>query len=130
MKKSISTFALFTLLAATSAVAQTQDNVSFAICGTTEGSIKQADLSNCSVLIPINKNLTIKSFTISILAPNVEVKKQGSFTDYSCTGSQISPSALEALKKASPANKILIEEIIASDGKADKKYPSFQIHIK
>ncbi len=130
MKKSILTFLLFTLIGTSLLLGQAKEAVKFGICGTTENTIKQADISKCNVLMPLNKNLIISSFTLAIFTKSTDAKTKGVYVDYACVGNKLSDAATDALKKAPVGTKFLIESIVASDGKTESKYSGISMEIK
>jgi hypothetical protein len=132
MKKSILTFAVFAFFSATSMMAQTtSQDVKFALCNTTNGMVKQADFASCTTLIPLNKNVTVTSFTVSVFVPDATNAAGGAYVDYQNTGNKLSAEAMAAIKKIAPNDaKVLVSNIVATDGKAEKKYAGFEMHVK
>ena len=130
MKKSILTFVLFTFFGTSLVLGQAKETVKFGICGTSENIIKQTDISKCNVLMPLNKNLNISSFTLAVFTKGNDAKAKGVYVDYACIGNKLSDAAMEALKKAPVGTKFLIESIVASDGKTESKYPGISMEIK
>ena len=135
--KTILSAALLTVLSTSAIFGQTKEKtksqVTFCniISEQNEISIKYSDLGKCDELLTVDKNLKIKSFTISAKVFSKDLKED-IWVDKTNAGGKLSKENLDFIKKleTEKVKKILIESVIALDGTGEKKISGLVINLK
>ncbi len=103
--------------------AQTKEPKLFTLCGETNDTIRMADLDNCAELIPVNDKMKVVLFTITI-------RHGSTFEDFDPNvGGKIDKDFITQLKNTKNLNYIQVRDIVAKEGKTQKKYKGFTVYI-
>ena len=105
--------------------AQTNTKRQFTFCNEKSDTIHIADLTSCAELIAADPQLKIKSYVISIRVAQ-------DFVDFDPNeGSTLNPDILnEILKEKKNLIYIKIKDIIAKNGKVEKKFDGYKLYVK
>ncbi|MCE3279849.1 MAG: hypothetical protein K0S44_2040 [Bacteroidetes bacterium] len=107
MKKLLLSSAVLMFL---STAAQTQKKSEITICKHIENAFTLAELEKCNMIIPINGNVKVKSFVISLKGKG---RNEDVFKSIPVEGNNFSKEALEIIKSyKDQISKILIEKVI------------------
>jgi hypothetical protein len=128
MKKLLLSSAVFMFLTVVAA-AQGQKTSEITICKHTENTFTLADLEKCSMLVPVDEKIKVKSFVVSLL---IKEKSGDVFKDIAVNGNYFSKEALDAIKSSKDKiSKIVIDEVIVWNAdKQQRKISGMEITLK
>lgn len=128
MKKFLLSSAVLMFLA-TAASAQTQKTSEITICKHVENAFTLAELEECSMLLPVNESVKVKSFVISLKGKG---KNEDVFKRIPVDGNYFSKEALEMIKSNKDMiSKIVIEDVIVwNPEKQQRKIQGLEFYIK
>ncbi len=111
------------LMAINLVIAQTKEPKLFTLCGETSDKIRITDLDNCSELVPVDSKMKVILFTITI-------RHGETFEDFDPNvGGTIPKDLIDQIKHTKNLNYIQIRDIVAKQGKTQKKYKGFTLYI-
>lgn len=101
------------------AVAQNKKTSEITICKHTENVFTIAELEKCSMLVPVDEKVKVKSFVVSLTIKEISGNV---FKDIQVNGNFFSKEALDAIKSSKDKiSKIIIENVKAVDAMKNEK---------